>query len=58
MMTCDLDGLLTNGAKRDYEFPLKQLADHLRELRDRTRAGDMAAVEEFFSIYTFSDRDE
>jgi hypothetical protein len=55
MMKCNLSGLLTNGAKRDYLFPLEELCRNLRELRDRTRAGDMTVLDEFFRLYVFGD---
>ena len=68
MMKENLDGLLRNAgdaAKRGdkmyggmYAFSLEELAKNLRELRDRTRAGDMAALDEFFSIYVFGERNE
>lgn len=36
-------------------FVLKELIRHLKELRDRTDAGDLGAVGEFFELYRFSD---
>lgn len=58
-MQCDLAGLLLNSLdcpKRDklrgyYEFSLRELIGNLRELKQRTDAGDMSAVKEFFDIY-------
>lgn len=41
-----------------YKFALNQLADHLVQLRDRTAAGDMAALDEFFRLYVFDDGKE
>ena len=38
-----------------YRYALGELVDNLRELRDRTRAGDMTALDEFFAIYVFDD---
>jgi len=59
---CDLTGLLWNaGANRDrkmrgwYQYGLAELHDNLRELRERTSRGDMAAVDEFFGVYVFSE---
>jgi|HubBroStandDraft_4_1064222.scaffolds.fasta_scaffold00070_31 hypothetical protein len=61
-MKCNVHGLLNNAADAledeefnsngGYAFALRELADNLRELRDR---GDMAAMTEFFSLYTFPD---
>jgi len=31
------------------------LGEHLRELRDRFRAGDHGVIEEFFDLYIFDD---
>ena len=68
MMKENLDGLLGNAgdaAKRGdkmygrmYAFSLGELAKNLRELRDRTRAGDMAALDEFFSTYVFGQNNQ
>jgi len=38
-----------------YRFGLQQLGEHLRQLRDRTRAGDMKALNVFFALYVFDD---
>jgi site-specific DNA-cytosine methylase len=38
-----------------YRIGLKDLADNLRELRDRTKVGDMKALDEFFALYVFGD---
>lgn len=64
-MKQSLPGLLLRvgelAAKRDkthgpgYRFALNELHDNLRELRDRTKAGDMTALDEFFAIYVFDD---
>lgn len=65
MMKENLDGLLGNAGDaakkgdkmygRMYAYSLKELAKNLRDLRDRTRAGDMKALDEFFSIYVFGE---
>lgn len=41
--------------KYGYQYMLSEFAKNLRELRDRTERGDMAALDEFFKIYVFSD---
>lgn len=38
-----------------YPYVLKQLAEHLLQLRDRTQAGDLVALDEFFALYVFDD---
>lgn len=64
-MKTDLDGLLL-GAAGDLDGPdgsgggraaaLRTLAANLRELSDRTEAGDLAALDEFFGLYVFEGR--
>jgi len=36
-----------------YAGGLEQLLTHLREVRDRYRAGDVTVVDEFFALYVF-----
>jgi len=38
-----------------YSFVLQQLGGHLLQLRDRTQAGDLTALDEFFKLYVFND---
>lgn len=38
-----------------YRFALGELVDNLRQLRDRTKAGDMTVIDEFFEFYVFDD---
>lgn len=66
-MKQNLVGLLGNGARLLRETSpesfeagwwaggLEELLKHLKELRDRHRAGDMAVVDEFFALYVFGD---
>lgn len=64
-MILSLPGLLKNAGDsaaygdedhgRGYQFALGELLENLRELRDRTKAGDMGALDEFFAIYVFDD---
>lgn len=47
--------------KRDsgaYRYVLGQLAGHLLQLRDRTQACDLTALDEFFKLYVFDDGKE
>lgn len=39
-----------------YRYALNELNDNLRELRDRSKAGDMTALDEFFAIYVFDEQ--
>lgn len=41
-----------------HAFMLSELGRHLRELRDRYRAGDAGVVEEFFALYVLSEPKE
>jgi hypothetical protein len=41
-----------------YAFMLGELSKHLRQLRDRTEAGDSTALDEFFRLYVFDDQKE
>jgi hypothetical protein len=62
-MQCSLTGLLNNAAShcecgRDFNgemmaFSLRELYRNLRELKERTDAGDMTALKEFFELYVF-----
>jgi len=50
----DLQGLLASAgqaAGSHYRHALPELASNLVELRTRTLAGDLSALDEFFSIY-------
>lgn len=59
-MRIDVENMLRQagraaGNRYGYEFSLGHLAECLQELRDRTVAGDMAALDEFFKLYVFDD---
>jgi len=60
-MRINIENMLRNAAiecdRAAYGQPLRELARNLKELRDRHRAGDLAAIEEFFSIYRFDFED-
>jgi hypothetical protein len=43
------------GDRYGYRFSLGELAKHLKELRDRSLAGDDTAIKEFFGLYIFDD---
>lgn len=38
-----------------YSYMLQVLAGHLLQLRDRTQADDLTALDEFFQLYVFDD---
>lgn len=47
---------LTVGDRYGYKYVLGELTNNLKELRDRSRAGDgQAALDEFLRLYVFSD---
>lgn len=41
------------GADGIYKGSLTELVENLKELHQRTAAGDMTAIDEFFNIYVF-----
>jgi hypothetical protein len=43
------------GDSRTQKWVLDELVSNLKELRDRTDAGDMAALREFFDLFRFDD---
>jgi hypothetical protein len=45
------------GSCTTTRWALEELVRNLKELRERTRAGDMASLDEFFNIFVF-DGDE
>lgn len=64
-MKQSLPGLLANAGKASakgdrihgpgYAHALENLLSNLRQLRDRTKAGDMTVIDEFFEYYVFDD---
>ncbi len=59
-MRVDIENMLRQigesaSRKFGYQYMLSEFSKNLRELRDRTERGDMAALDEFFKIYVFSD---
>lgn len=58
-MKVNLDGLVGNcRAKKGYQYSLEELVRNLKELRDRSNAGDETAIKEFFNLYVFGSRNE
>ena len=55
-MRMNLENCLRNELPPKLDWLRNQLIDHLKELRDRSREGQMAAVlHEFFNLYRFDD---
>lgn len=59
-MRVDIENMLRQigaqvGNRYAYQHMLGQLAKNLLELRDRTQAGDLTALNAFFAIYVFGD---
>jgi len=42
-----------DGHDEGREYTIKEMIGNLKELRDRTAAGDLGALDEFFGIYVF-----
>lgn len=57
-MLIDVNGLLANAAEGvgGIRSDLELLGENLRELCDRTEAGDLSALDDFFAIYVFEGR--
>lgn len=54
-MKVNIENCANRGSSRDKAWVLGELVRNLKELRDRTDAGDMAALDEFFDLFVFSD---
>lgn len=67
-MKQSLPGLLRNAGRAagkgdcihgaGYRHSLEILLSNLRQLRERTKAGDMTVLDEFFEYYVFDDERE
>ncbi|MDE2106782.1 MAG: hypothetical protein KGL39_56730 [Patescibacteria group bacterium] len=67
-MKQSLPGLLLNAGRAaekgdrihgaGYYHSLENLLSNLRQLRERTKAGDMTVIDEFFEYYVFDDETE
>jgi hypothetical protein len=64
-MKVSLDGLLENAASDLHNarapgtaYMVRQLLGHLTELRDRTEQGDYTALDEFFTLYVLTGKEE
>lgn len=55
-MRMNIENCLRNELPPNLDWLREQLIGHLKELRDRARKGEMAAVlHEFFNLYRFDD---
>jgi len=53
-MRINIENCVRNcGANGIYKGSLTELVENLKELRQRTAAGDMTALDEFFRVYVF-----
>lgn len=54
-MRVNIENCAATGSKSDKAWLCEELVRNLKELRDRTRSGDMAALDEFFGLFVFND---
>lgn len=54
-MRVNIENCSNNGDAGAKEWVLEELVKNLKELRDRTDAGDMKALDEFFGLFVFND---
>ncbi len=55
-MRLNIENCANNGCEDSKAWALDELVRNLKELRDRSNAGDMhAAVSEFFEVFRFND---
>lgn len=54
-MRVNIENCAARGDRRMKAWCLEELVKNLKELRDRTDAGDMKALAEFFDLFRFND---
>jgi len=54
----NIENCAKNGDPGNKQWLLDELVRNLKELRDRIKAGDMAALDEFFALFVFNDTDQ
>lgn len=54
-MRVNIENCDNTGSSREKSWLLGELVRNLKEMRDRTEAGDMSAVAEFFEVFRFND---
>ncbi len=56
-MRVNIENCANNGDPASHAWALGELVRNLKELRDRTQAGDMSVLREFFDLFRFNDSD-
>ncbi|HPW22297.1 MAG TPA: hypothetical protein PLE61_15965 [Vicinamibacterales bacterium] len=56
-MKINVENMLRHASQKERDWLIGELVRCLKEVRDRARAGDTAAVDEFFALFIF-DGDE
>ena len=54
-MKVNIENAAATGGSATKSWLLGELVRNLKELRDRTLAGDTSAIDEFFSVFKFND---
>ena len=54
-MRLNIENAISFGKKGDLKWVLEELVRNLKELKERTDKGDMAAIDEFFDIFVFNE---
>lgn len=57
-MRVNIENCNNTGGQSAKEWVLGELVRNLKELRDRTDAGDIKALDEFFGLFVFNDDHE
>lgn len=54
-MKLNIENAIVFGKKGELQWVLEELVRNLKELKERTDKGDMAAIDEFFDIFVFNE---
>ena len=54
-MKLNIENAIVFGKQRELQWVLEELVRNLKELKERTDKGDMAAIDEFFDIFVFNE---
>lgn len=57
-MRVNIENCARVGHRSEKAWCLDELVRNLKELRDRTDAGDMKALDEFFAVFVFNDSND
>ena len=55
-MKLNIENAIVFGKKRELQWVLEELVRNLKELKERTDKGDMAAIDEYFDIFVFNEK--